>query len=194
MERKEINEKQREWYKKRQEKKANNLFIGNRGRPANTPDVLWEKVEIRQPHECWPWKGYKNEEGYGRTWINDNGYYAHRVIFNLVYPNVIQLSAPKSTHDQGFLLHTCDNPSCCNPSHLFVGTHADNMADKVAKGRSPDFSGDRGPRCKLTMDQAIEIREKRKNGISAKQLAKDYELSLSSIKTLLASKSYVLKE
>lgn len=194
MERKEINKKQREWYKKRQEKRANNIAIGNPGRPANTPDVLWEKVEIKQPHECWPWKGYKNEEGYGRTWIDDKGYYAHRVIFNLVHPNVIQLSAPKNTHDEGFLLHTCDNPICCNPKHLFVGTHADNMADKVAKGRLPDFSGDNGPRCKLTMEQANEIRQKRKDGISAKQLAKDYGISLSSTKTLLAGKSYILKE
>lgn len=194
MEHKDLNAKQREWYKKRQEKKANNYVIGNPGRPANTPDVLWEKVDIKQPHECWPWKGYRNEDGYGRTWINDKGYYAHRVIFNLVHPNVIELSAPKSTHDQGFLLHTCDNPSCCNPSHLFVGTHADNMADKVKKGRSPNFSGDNGPRCKLTMVQANEIREKRKNNVSAKQLANDYGISLSSIKTLLAGKSYVLKE
>ena len=194
MERKEINEYQKLRNKIRQEKRANNIAIGNPGRPANTPDVLWEKVEIKQPHECWPWKGYKNEEGYGRTWINDNGYYAHRVIFNLVYPNVIQLSAPKSTHESGFLLHTCDNPSCCNPAHLFVGTHADNMADKVSKGRSPNFSGDNGPRCKLTMEQANEMREKRKNGISAIQLAKDYGISLSSTKTLLAGKSYILKE
>lgn len=194
MERKKINEYQKLRYRIRQEKKANNIAIGKPGRPANTSDVLWEKVEIKEPHECWPWKGYKNEEGYGRTWIDDNGYYAHRVIFNLVYPNVIQLSAPKNTHDSGFLLHTCDNPSCCNPLHLFVGTHADNMADKVSKGRSPNFSGDNGPRCKLTMEQANEMREKRKNGISAKQLAKDYGISLSSTKTLLAGKSYVLKE
>jgi hypothetical protein len=194
MERKEINEKQREWRKIRLEKKANNIAIGNPGRPSNTPDVLWEKVDVKQPHECWLWKGYKNAEGYGRTWINGNGYYAHRVIFNLVHPNLIQLSAPKSTHDSGFLLHTCDNPSCCNPLHLFIGTHADNMADKVAKGRSPDFKSGRGPRCKLTMDQANEIREKRKNGISARQLAIDYQISLPSIKTLLAGKSYVLKE
>jgi hypothetical protein len=68
------------------------------------------------------------------------------------------------------------------------------MADKAAKGRCPDFSGDKGPRCKLTMDQANAIRAKRKNGISARQLAIDYQISLPSIKTLLAGKSYVLKE
>ena len=68
------------------------------------------------------------------------------------------------------------------------------MADKVAKNRSPDFSGGKGPRCKLSMSQAQEIRELRKQGISAKELAKRYEISLPSIKTLLAGKSYVPKE
>jgi hypothetical protein len=168
--------------------------VGSPGKPANTAEVLWSKVDKKSEDECWEWKGYKNDDGYGRTWINDKGYYAHRVIYDLAYPNTISLSAPESTSDNGFLLHTCDNPSCCNPKHLFVGTHADNMADKVAKGRSPDFTGDKSPRAKLSMSQAIEIREKRKQGISAKDLAEQYGISLSSIKTLLRGKSYIPRE
>jgi HNH endonuclease len=184
----------KERYQIRKELKAKGQFFANAGRPVNTPDVLWSKVDKKGPNECWPWNGYKNEQGYGRTWIDDKGYYAHRVIFNLAFPNVIQISAPKDTEETGFLLHKCDNPCCCNPSHLFVGTHGDNMADKAAKGRSPDFSGDNGPRCKLTMQQANEIRQRRKNGVSAKQLAVESGISLSSIKTLLAGKSYIQKE
>jgi hypothetical protein len=164
--------------------------VGNTGRPANTPDVLWSKVDKKGEDECWNWLGYKNNEGYGRTWINDRGYYAHRVIFNLAFPGVIELNAPKSTDDVGFLLHTCDNPSCCNPKHLWVGNHADNMADKVAKGRSPDFSGDKGPRAKLSMSQAREARELRKNGMSTRDLAKKFGLSLPSMKTLIRGDSY----
>jgi hypothetical protein len=164
--------------------------VGSAGKPANTPEVLWSKVDKKGEDDCWNWKGYKNAQGYGRTWINDCGYYAHRVIFDLANPNTITLSAPKDTDETGFLLHTCDNPSCCNPKHLFVGTHADNMADKVAKGRSPDFSGGKGPRCKLSMAQAREIRQLRKEGVSARDLAKRYEISLPSIKTLLRGNSY----
>jgi hypothetical protein len=164
--------------------------VGSAGRPANTPEVLWSKVDKKGEDDCWNWMGYKTSEGYGRTWINEHGYYAHRVIFDLAYPNTITLNAPSSTADSGFLLHTCDNPSCCNPKHLFVGTHADNMADKVAKGRSPDFSGDKGPRAKLSMTQAREARELRKNGASVKDLAKQFGLSLPSMKTLLSGKSY----
>jgi hypothetical protein len=185
---------QRERYRIRKEKRANNQKINNAGRPANTPEVLWSKIDVKTEDECWNWKGYKNEDGYGRTWINDCGYYAHRVIYDLVYPNIITLSAPKNTDETGFILHTCDNPSCCNPKHLWVGNCSENIADKVKKGRSADFSGDKGPNCKLSMAQAQEIRQKRKDGISAKELANQYGVSLSSVKTLLAGKSYVPRE
>jgi len=165
-------------------------LVGNPGRPSNTPDVLWSKVDKRGEDECWEWKGYKNAEGYGRTWINDVGYYAHRVIFNLVNPNIIQLSAPKDSADNGYILHTCDNPSCCNPKHLFVGNHQDNMADKFNKNRQKRFPSDSGPRCKLSMTQARQARELKKNGMSTRDLAKQFGLSLPSMKTLLAGKSY----
>ena len=179
-------EYQRNYY----HRKKLGIKANNPGRLANTPDVLWDKVDKCGEDECWEWKGFKNEQGYGRTWINNKGYYAHRVIFNLFYPNRITLSAPTSTKDSGFLLHSCDNPSCCNPKHLFIGDHADNMADKKHKGCCPDFSGDKGPRCKLTMDQAREIRQKRKDGVSTKQLSEIYQISLPSIKTLLRGDSY----
>ena len=178
--------KQRYWYERRK------LGLGspNPGRPANTPNVLWSKVDVKGEDECWPWKGFINHDGYGRTWIDGYGYYAHRVIFDLANPNTITRSAPKSTDEFGFVLHTCDNPICCNPKHLWAGTHKDNMDDKVKKGRSPDFSGDKGPRCKLTMEQAKEARELRKNGASVRDLAEQFGLSLPSMKTLLRGQSY----
>lgn len=177
---------QREYYKR----KKLGALAKSPGRPANTNEVLWSKVDKRSEDECWNWKGFKNEDGYGRTWINDKGYYAHRVIFSLAFPNSISLNAPKSTDEKGFLLHTCDNPACCNPKHLWIGTHADNMADKAKKGRSPDFSGDKGPRCKLTMEQAREARLYRKNGMTITQLMEIFKLSRASMKTLLRCDSY----
>jgi hypothetical protein len=166
------------------------IKANNPGKPANTPEVLWSKVDKHNEDECWNWKGFINHDGYGRTWINDKGYYAHRVIYSLVYPNIINLNAPSSTDETGFLLHICDNPSCCNPKHLWVGSHWDNMADKVKKGRSPDFSGGKGPRCKLTMEQAREARLFRKNGMTISQLMEKFNLSRASMKTLLRGDSY----
>jgi len=186
--------KQREYAKAYYWRKKNGEGPRPPGKPANTPEVLWSKVDKKTENECWNWMGLKNEQGYGRVQINEYSYYAHRVIFDLVNPGVIQWNAPRNSSESGFLLHTCDNPSCCNPKHLFVGTHADNMADKAAKGRSPDYTGDKGPRCKLSMSQAQEIRELRKQGVSARELSKQYGISLPSIKTLLAGKSYVPRE
>ena len=162
----------------------------NAGKPANTPDVLWSKVDKRGEDDCWEWQGFRNEQGYGRTWINDRGYYAHRVIYNLVYPNQINLQAPKNSDQKGFLLHHCDNPACCNPKHLFVGNFQDNANDKVRRGRCVDFSGDKGPRCKLTMYQARQARELRKQGVSVRELANRFGISLPSMKSLLNGKSY----
>lgn len=186
--------KQREYSKAHYKRVKNGNVASSPGKPANTPEVLWSKVDKKGEDECWNWLGYKNKGGYGRVQINDWQYYAHRVIYNLAFPNVINIRAPKETDEKGFLLHTCDNPSCCNPKHLWVGTHRENMEDKVKKNRQKKFPNDTGPRCKLTMAQANEIREKRENGVSARQLAQDYKISLPSIKTLLAGKSYVLKE
>ena len=147
-------------------------------------------MEKKGEDECWPWLGYRNRDGYGRVKINDWQYYAHRVIYNLVYPGTIDIKAPKSTDEKGFLLHTCDNPSCCNPKHLWVGTHRENMEDKVRKNRQKRFPTDSGPRCKLTMTQAREARQLRKEGIPTRELALRFGLSLPSMKTLLAGKSY----
>jgi hypothetical protein len=183
-------EKNRQYAKAYYLRKKNGEGPRPPGKPANTPEVLWSKVDKRGEDECWNWLGLKNKQGYGRVQINEWSYYAHRVIYSLVYPNAIEWRAPKNSTESGFLLHTCDNPSCCNPKHLFLGTHADNMADKVAKGRSPDFSGDKGPRAKLTMAQAREIRQLRKEGVSARELSQRYEISLPSIKTLLRGDSY----
>jgi hypothetical protein len=183
-------EKNAAYVKAWREKVKLGLPIGNPGRPANTPEVLWSKVDKKGEDECWPWLGYKNENGYGRVMINEWAYYAHRVIFNLVNPGVIELKAPKSSDEYGFLLHSCDNPSCCNPKHLRVGTHAENMADKVAKNRQKTYPTDTGPRCKLTMTQAREARQLRKEGMSMRDLASRFGISLPSMKTLIAGKSY----
>ena len=182
--------KNREYQKAFYERKKNGEGPRDPGRPKNTSEVLWSKVDKKGEDECWPWLGVKNKNGYGRTTINEYQYYAHRVIFNLVNPGMITLQAPKSSDETGFIMHTCDNPSCCNPKHLKVCTHAENMADKAKKGRCPDYKGGKGPRCKLTMVQAKEARELKKNGMSTRDLAKQFGISLPSMKTLLAGKSY----
>ena len=156
-----------------------------------TPEVIWSKVDKRGDDECWPWNGYTNEQGYGRTWIDDKGYYAHRVIFNLHNPGVITLSAPKSKYETGWLRHSCDNPPCCNPKHLLVGTHDDNMKDKVARNRQTRWGGGvRSPRAKLSAEDVRIIRLHKRDGATIRALALLYEVSRSAISHCVYGRSY----
>ncbi len=88
------------------------------------------KVDIKGEDECWNWTGCKSKAGYGQFL----GQYAHRIAYEMY-------TGERVYHLH--VLHRCDNPSCVNPSHLFLGTHADNMRDMKDKGRSRN--GSTGP-------------------------------------------------
>lgn len=74
-----------------------------------------------------------------------------------------------------WVLHTCDNPTCCNPRHLYLGDHAQNMRDKAERGRT---AGENHPSAKLTADQAAEIRM---SSEPSRVLAERYALSMSHV-------------
>jgi len=88
---------------------------------------FWVRVDIKGIDDCWEWMGWKDRDGYGQVTIARETYKTHRLSFELTYDLVLgKLSC----------LHTCDNPPCCNPYHLFSGTQTDNIADMVKKGRN----------------------------------------------------------
>ena len=89
---------------------------------------FWAKVSIRDVDECWPWCGAIVGGGYGRIRVDGRHYPAHRAAWELFHGEKM----PKELH----ACHTCDNPGCVNPHHIFPGTHSDNMRDASAKGRS----------------------------------------------------------
>lgn len=81
---------------------------------------------VQYSDDCWNWTGYKTEKGYGKFGINYRAHLAHRLSYEYFIEPI-----PKGL----FVCHHCDNPSCVNPFHLFVGTNRDNMIDMYAKGR-----------------------------------------------------------
>ena len=88
-----------------------------------------------QESGCMEWTGHRDPKGYGRYSSHSGEVLAHRLAYIMHYGPV------GSKH----VLHRCDNPSCCNPQHLFLGSNQDNMDDKVAKGRSVRLYGRKNP-------------------------------------------------
>lgn len=141
--------------------------------------AYWSKVEKRGPDECWPWIGGL-VNGYGAGTYGSERYKVSREILSEKLGRPIR---------EGFqALHTCDNPACCNPAHLWEGTPKQNMEDKCAKGRwkgeSPCLKGEGHGRAVLTQDQVAEI-WKARGAISYGKLADRYGVSKGTIHNIM---------
>lgn len=150
-----------------------------------TPDqvsAFWSKVNItHSPADCWEWEGAKKPTGYGNVRINKQYFLAHRVAFEL-YNKV----------EPGSLLvcHVCDNPSCCNPNHLMLGTVKSNAADMLIKNRqkkqSLSIQGSKNHNAKLTESEAVEIRKSYgRKEMNQYQLAAKYGISQTAIGSII---------
>ena len=134
---------------------------------------FWSKVAIGHEQECWIWRGAKNKCGYGSFAIgNRRPALAHRVSY--------ELSAGVALTEQQ-VLHRCDTPACVNPSHLFLGNHADNMADMKAKGRADARRGVEHYKAKLDRWEVLAIRHDPR-GVTV--IAADYGMSKSNISAI----------
>lgn len=125
-------------------------------------------TKIDQPDECWEWLGSVNGE-YGKFSLGSKYIPSHRIAYELKYGEI--------SNDM-LVCHKCDNPLCCNPFHLFLGTHKDNMVDMVAKGRQQNAIGERHGRAKLTQEEAMDIKYGNK---SKKELMKIYGIGITMV-------------
>lgn len=130
---------------------------------------FWSKVNIKGLFDCWEWMAYKDKKGYGRcNFFTDT--LVHRIAWILIYGKI-----PKGL----FVCHHCDNPSCVNPAHLFLGTHKDNMNDRDKKGRQSHSMGKKGSKhnfARFTEEQIIAIRVLYQAGIRQYEIAKMYNV------------------
>jgi DNA-binding XRE family transcriptional regulator len=141
---------------------------------------FWLCVPVYNDDACWPWMGPLNPRGYGRFSIKRRRFTASRI--------ALELSLGRHLSDGEMACHKCDNPPCCNPRHLFVGSQADNMRDAARKGRMFKWrgyrSGEDNQRAKLTAKQVAEIRTL-KGRLLQREIAAEYGVSRQTVSAIL---------
>ena len=131
---------------------------------------FWDKVDIQTRGECWEWAAAQDADCYGLFKLSNKMYRAHRVCWEFIYGPI----------PEGIcVLHSCDNPPCVNPEHLFLGTNQDNMDDMVEKGH---LKGARNPKAKLTAAIVLDLRQTYAlNRLNQKEAAKTLGVCKNSI-------------
>lgn len=160
---------------------------------------FWSKVNKTDDQDgCWEWTASRSKEGYGWFYKDGKMTHASRACIEIIYKIIIPSNI--------FVCHTCDNPPCVNPHHLFVGTRTDNVRDMVKKGRlrttfsipkmnpghlHPELrQGERNGSSKLTEEHVREIRLLHYEGIKTLQLAKTYNVSSCLIRNVVYRRTW----
>ena len=149
------------------------------------PNVyFWPKVSNRdQPDACWEWQGTRSN-GYGSFMTKGRNERTHR--------HTMELTMGRRLTSREFVCHRCDNPPCCNPAHLFIGTPADNIHDMIRKGRQRlnPLLGESSPVAKLTTDIVLAIRREYRPGVSHQELADRYSVGTTTIGNILHRRTW----
>jgi predicted XRE-type DNA-binding protein len=150
-------------------------------RKANTPEDVWKFVDKKGEDECWLWTSCIRNN-YGNFSVKNKTLRPHRIIYELTYDKI---------PDGMFVCHKCDIPLCCNPKHLFLGTHTDNMQDMVKKGRLPSQIGEKSHTAKLSEESVRKIRELHKTGnYYQRQIAAMFKISRQRVSAIITGKCW----
>lgn len=150
---------------------------------------LWD-VDVRGPDECWPWLAPVNNNGYGYFWDRQakRVVLAHRRAWEMVNGEI-----PAGAS----ILHSCDNPPCCNPAHLRAGTAKDNARDVIERGRDGAWArsknvGQSHGMAKLTWDDVDRIRTMRNEGAIYQDIAAAFGISFQQAQKICTYKTWVM--
>lgn len=153
----------------------------------STISRFWAKVTKRQPEQCWPWKGGLGNKGYGKIKLEGTriDVQSHVMAFELAHG---------SLPDGKIVCHTCDWPPCCNPGHLWAGTHPENHADMMKKGRNRSGAhkrpGELNPKSKMTDEQVREVKRRISLGENNTQIAGSLSVHHSTISQIRVGKTW----
>ena len=148
---------------------------------TNSLAVRLARRLVIDPNGCWLWTGYRNGKGYGTIAVTaGRPAFTHRVAFTLINGPI---------GDDLCVCHKCDVPACCNPTHLFLGTKADNNADMVAKKRmrTPGRIGSQNSLAKLSPADVMFIRA---SSLGGSELASRFGVCRSNISQIRNHKTW----
>ena len=143
---------------------------------------FWNKVQ--KSDGCWEWTAFRKKNGYGYVRRGGKAMYAHRISWEMEngpIPNKM------------CVCHSCDNPACVNPEHLWIGTQAENLNDMRSKGRFNTIGRSRGSAhrwAKIDENDVCEIRRRLLAGESMAQIARDFNVTRSAIYKIKCGKTW----
>jgi len=157
-------------------KSGRSISCGCSRRKDRKEKTFFSKVHFVEG-SCWNWKGTRHSFGYGVLGADKES--AHRFSYKLFNGNI-----PKNM----CVCHTCDNPQCVNPEHLFLGTHADNVRDKVRKKRHP--IGEDSVSAKLNQEDVFKIHNERAKGSTQQELSDKFGVCRQQIQRILSGERW----
>lgn len=145
---------------------------------------FWSNIDKSGgPDACWPWMGQKGRGGYGKFRVGSD----RKLVPSHRYALIV---AGSGIPDGMFALHSCDNPPCCNPSHLRAGTTADNARDRTERGRRHDTAGEKSPSARLTNEDVREIRARHSAGETLGALGVAFGMTSSNIQFIVTRRTW----
>lgn len=152
----------------------------------NPEERFWAKVQKQEGDGCWEWTAALHRNGYGHFSIGYRDAYSHRYSYEISVGPI---------PDGMCVCHKCDNRKCVRPDHLFLGSHAENIADRDAKGRTATGTnghyptGERHHNAKLTDDQVRDLRRRyTTERVTQRALAAEFGVSYDSVKSIIQNR------
>lgn len=145
---------------------------------TNTESDFWSNLK-KTSNGCWEWIRSRSPKGYGKTYWKGMEWRAHRLAHFLT-----------TGEKPPLVCHSCDNPPCCNPAHLWAGTYRENNSDRAKKKRSSRPQGEKHPHSKLTEAQVLQIRKERAAGKPRNLLAKEYGIHPVTVTDIVARRRW----
>ena len=148
-------------------------------KPVHRSATLGERFFAGMPQQadengCLNWTRGKNKYGYGHFRYKGKLRHPHRLSWELYHQHPIP--------DGAYILHSCDNPACINPEHLHIGTHADNMREKVERGRVVNRT--------FTESDVIKIRQIAASGISQSEIARQLGVGVTTVRYIVKRRTW----